>query len=52
MEYIEGDLLSLDVDSIDLSDPEQARAHIRRLISVNELQAQVIKDQGEEIGSV
>ena len=49
MEYIEGDLLSLDADSIDLSDPEQARAHIRRLISVSEVQAQVIKDQGEEI---
>ncbi|MEA3421123.1 MAG: transposase [Acidobacteriota bacterium] len=48
MEYIEGDILSLDVDSIDLSDPEQVRELIRSLISIIEMQAQVIKDLREE----
>jgi regulator of replication initiation timing len=48
MGYTEGDILSLDVDSIDLSDPEQVRELIRSLLNIIELQAQVIKDLREE----
>jgi hypothetical protein len=48
MEYTEGDICSLAVDNIDLSNPEKVRELIHSLLSIIELQSQVIKDLREE----
>lgn len=46
---IEGSIAGLDVDKLDLSDPEKTKALIRQLLSIIEVQAQTIKELREEI---
>ncbi|HSD59159.1 MAG TPA: transposase [Methanotrichaceae archaeon] len=45
---IEGDILHLDIDKLDLSNPDEIKALIRRLLSVIEVQAQIINELKEE----